>query len=111
MDAGSSLEVPTLQGFLQVLCTCCISTLASVWTEWLLKKHDTQNTPLGAQNIALYLFGIMSNLVVLLLTGSDGIWKKGFFTGYSRWTFLLVLVYSVYGLGLSILMKYGDSML
>jgi len=103
------MEFPTKQGFFQVLFTCCISTLASVWTEWLLKGD--KNMHIGAQNFYLYIFGIISNSVTVLATSREQVMDGGFFKGYSKWTFLLVLVYSVYGLALSLLMKYGDSML
>ena len=93
-----------------MLFTCCVSTLASLWTEWLLK--DGKDVHIGAQNFCLYIFGIICNGLVLGWTNRDAFYDtKAFFHGYSRWTWLLVGVYSVYGLALSLLMKYGDSML
>jgi hypothetical protein len=93
-----------------VLFTCCVSTLASLWTEWLLK--DGKEVHIGAQNFYLYLFGIICNTSVLYATNPGALYSgENFFRGYTRWTSLLVCVYSIYGLSLSLLMKYGDSML
>ena len=94
----------------QVLSTCCVSTLASLWTEWLLK--DDKEVHIGAQNFYLYFFGIVCNFSVLYGTNGAAVYDRQiFFRGYTRWTYLLVGVYSIYGLALSLLMKYGDSML
>nr|XP_046261443.1 probable UDP-sugar transporter protein SLC35A4 [Scatophagus argus] len=106
-DPGTSevKEVPRLHitawGLLLVLVYCCVSGLAAVYTERVLKS---QRLPLSLQNLYLYVFGVAINAVSSLSVGSD----KSFLEGYSGLVWTIIAGQAANGLLMSVVLKHGS---
>ncbi|KZV38019.1 CMP-sialic acid transporter 1 [Dorcoceras hygrometricum] len=106
-----SLFSSPIQGYMLGLLSACLSALAGVYTEFLMKKN---NDSLYWQNIQLYTFGAIFNMARLVLddfrSGFDkGPWWQRLFSGYDITTWLVVLNLGSTGLLVSWLMKYADN--
>lgn len=112
--AGALLSAPTpekknpdenyLLGLVLVVMMSVCSTSASIYTEKYYKK--TQELSIFYQNIVLYVYGILVNIVLVLLTRNE---KKGIFDGFDSAGFTVLLVQSTMGVSLSFLFKFLDN--
>ncbi|KAK2664229.1 hypothetical protein Ddye_002803 [Dipteronia dyeriana] len=106
-----SLFAAPIQGYMLGVLSACLSALAGVYTEFLMKKN---NDSLYWQNVQLYTFGAIFNMSWLLLDDFRGGFENGafwqrLFEGYSITTWLVVLNLGSTGLLVSWLMKYADN--
>ncbi|XP_040962649.1 CMP-sialic acid transporter 1 isoform X2 [Gossypium hirsutum] len=106
-----SLFSAPIQGYMLGILSACLSALAGVYTEFLMKKN---NDSLYWQNIQLYTFGSIFNMARLVVDDFRGGFEKGpwwqrLFNGYSITTWLVVLNLGSTGLLVSWLMKYADN--
>ncbi|GFY92335.1 nucleotide-sugar transporter family protein [Actinidia rufa] len=106
-----SLLSSPIQGYMLGILSACLSALAGVYTEFLMKKN---NDSLYWQNLQLYMFGAIFNMARLVLDDFRGRFEKGpwwhrIFNGYSITTFMVVLNLGSTGLLVSWLMKYADN--
>ncbi|KAJ6799470.1 CMP-sialic acid transporter 1 [Iris pallida] len=106
-----SLFSAPVQGYVLGVLSACLSALAGVYTEYLMKKNSDS---LYWQNVQLYLFGAIFNMARLLWddfrVGFDrGPWWQRLFNGYTITTWLVVLNLGSTGLLVSWLMKYADN--
>ncbi|KAL5704471.1 hypothetical protein ACHQM5_022897 [Ranunculus cassubicifolius] len=102
-----SLFSAPIQGYMLGILSACLSALAGVYTEFLMKKN---NDSLYWQNVQLYTFGAIFNMVKLLLDDfRGGPWWQRLLDGYSLTTWLVVLNLGSTGLLVSWLMKYADN--
>ncbi|XP_073027406.1 CMP-sialic acid transporter 1-like isoform X2 [Primulina eburnea] len=106
-----SLFSSPIQGYMLGLVSACLSALAGVYTEFLMKKN---NDSLYWQNIQLYTFGAIFNMARLVLDDfrsgfENGPWWQHLFHGYNLTTWLVVLNLGSTGLLVSWLMKYADN--
>ncbi|NXN09819.1 S35A4 protein, partial [Indicator maculatus] len=92
----------TLQGLLLLSAYCLISGLSAVYTEAILKA---QALPLSLQNLFLYFFGVLLNLLGYFWQGAGG----GFLQGFSPWVLLVVLSQALNGLLMSVVMKHSSN--
>ncbi|OWK55221.1 putative UDP-sugar transporter protein SLC35A4 [Lonchura striata] len=99
--AGTRLHL-TPVGLLLLSIYCLISGLSAVYTEAILKS---QALPLSLQNIFLYFFGVLLNLLGYLWSGTEG----GFLEGFSPWVLLIVLSQALNGLIMSVVMKHSTN--
>ncbi|KAK4738878.1 hypothetical protein R3W88_002575 [Solanum pinnatisectum] len=100
-----------IQGYLFGALSACLSALAGVYTEFLMKKN---NDSLYWQNVQLYTFGSIFNMGRLLMDDfrsgfEEGPWWQRIFNGYNMTTWLVVLNLGTTGLLVSWLMKYADN--
>lgn len=100
-----------IQGYLLGVLSACLSALAGVYTEFLMKKN---NDSLYWQNVQLYTFGVIFNMGRLLVddfrNGFDkGPWWQRLLNGYTLTTWMVVLNLGSTGLLVSWLMKYADN--
>ncbi|KAH7862208.1 hypothetical protein Vadar_001455 [Vaccinium darrowii] len=100
-----------IQGYMLGILSACLSALAGVYTEFLMKKN---NDSLYWQNVQLYTFGSIFNMAHLLFNDFNGGFEKGpwwqrLFNGYSIITWMVVLNLGSTGLLVSWLMKYADN--
>ncbi|XP_058225684.1 CMP-sialic acid transporter 1-like [Rhododendron vialii] len=100
-----------IQGYMLGILSACLSALAGVYTEFLMKKN---NDSLYWQNVQLYTFGSIFNMGHLLLDDFRGGFEKGpwwerLFNGYTIITWMVVLNLGSTGLLVSWLMKYADN--
>ncbi|XP_072204769.1 probable UDP-sugar transporter protein SLC35A4 [Excalfactoria chinensis] len=89
-------------GLLLVAVYCLISGLSAVYTEAILK---TQALPLSLQNLFLYCFGVLVNLVGHFWSGTD----RAFLEGFSSWVLVIVLSQALNGLIMSVVMKHSSN--
>ncbi|KAM1850986.1 hypothetical protein ACFX13_015106 [Malus domestica] len=106
-----SLFSAPIQGYMLGILSACMSALAGVYTEFLMKKN---NDSLYWQNVQLYTFGVIFNVARLGLDDfrgefENGPWWQRLFNGYSLTTCLVVLNLGSTGLLVSWLMKYADN--
>ncbi|NXA07584.1 S35A4 protein, partial [Sapayoa aenigma] len=99
--AGMRLHV-TPVGLVLLCVYCLMSGLSAVYTEAILK---TQALPLSLQNIFLYFFGVLLNLMGSVWSGMEG----GFLQGFSPWVLLVVLSQALNGLIMSVVMKHSSN--
>ncbi|KAJ9148026.1 hypothetical protein P3X46_030124 [Hevea brasiliensis] len=107
----NSLFSAPIQGYLLGILSACLSALAGVYTEFLMKKN---NDSLYWQNVQLYTFGVIFNMARLLLDDfrsgfEKGPWWQRLLNGYSIITWMVVLNLGSTGLLVSWLMKYADN--
>lgn len=92
----------TAWGLFLVLVYSCVSGLAAVYTERVLKS---QNLPLSLQNLYLYVFGVAINgLSSLSSVASD----RSFLEGYSGVVWLIVAGQAANGLLMSVVLKHSS---
>ncbi|XVF22419.1 hypothetical protein REPUB_Repub12eG0170800 [Reevesia pubescens] len=106
-----SLFSAPIEGYMLGILSACLSALAGVYTEFLMKRN---NDSLYWQNVQLYTFGAIFNMARLALDDFRGGFEKGpwwqrLFNGYSVTTWLVVLNLGSTGLLVSWLMKYADN--
>ncbi|KAF7826148.1 CMP-sialic acid transporter 1 [Senna tora] len=106
-----SLFSAPIQGYTLGVLSACLSALAGIYTEFLMKKN---NDSLYWQNVQLYTFGAIFNMARLLLDDFRGGFEKGpwwqrIFHGYTITTWMVVLNLGSTGLLVSWLMKYADN--
>ncbi|KAL8141598.1 hypothetical protein V2J09_014630 [Rumex salicifolius] len=106
-----SLFSAPIQGYMLGVLSACLSALAGVYTEFLMKKN---NDSLYWQNVLLYMFGAIFNMVRLIVDDftngfEKGPWWQRLFDGYSIITWIVVLNLGSTGLLVSWLMKYADN--
>ncbi|XP_042506237.1 CMP-sialic acid transporter 1-like isoform X1 [Macadamia integrifolia] len=106
-----SLFSAPIQGYILGILSACLSALAGVYTEFLMKKN---NDSLYWQNVQLYMFGSIFNMARLILDDfkqefEQGPWWRRLFNGYSFTTWMVVLNLGSTGLLVSWLMKYADN--
>ncbi|XP_053102441.1 probable UDP-sugar transporter protein SLC35A4 [Hemicordylus capensis] len=89
-------------GLLLISLYCLISGLSAVYTEVILK---TQDLPLSLQNLFLYFFGVLLNLIIHLLSSS----ATRFLEGFSFWVLLVIVSQALNGLIMSVVMKHSNN--
>jgi len=98
----------TWQGLAMMLSYCVFSALAGVYSEYILKKQ--QQHSLAVQNVILYIFGVMCNGFLYLLTRDQlGTNDQGFFKGYSILTWVIIGTQAINGLIISAIMKHSSN--
>ncbi|KAM9377104.1 putative UDP-sugar transporter protein SLC35A4 [Pholidichthys leucotaenia] len=98
---GHTLHI-TAWGLFLVLVYCCVSGLAAVYTEGMLKS---QKLPLSLQNLYLYTFGVAINgLSSFSSVASD----KRFLEGYSGVVWVIIAGQAANGLLMSVVLKHGS---
>nr|GEW75869.1 CMP-sialic acid transporter 1 [Tanacetum cinerariifolium] len=106
-----SLFSSPIQGYMLGVLSACLSALAGVYTEFIMKKN---NDTLYWQNVQLYTFGALFNMGRLFADDfrggfENGPWWSRLFNGYTITTWLVVLNLGSTGLLVSWLMKYADN--
>ncbi|XP_033829806.1 probable UDP-sugar transporter protein SLC35A4 [Periophthalmus magnuspinnatus] len=92
----------TAWGLFLVMVYCCVSGLAAVYTEMVLKR---QKLPLSLQNLYLYVFGVGINLVSSFSTIAN---ERRFLEGYSVVVWVIIAGQAVNGLLMSVVLKHGS---
>lgn len=101
-EAGEGLRLHiTSWGLFLVLVYCCVSGLAAVYTERVLKG---QKMPLSLQNLYLYVFGVVING---LSSFSSVASEKSFLEGYSWAVWAIIAGQAANGLLMSVVLKHG----
>jgi len=90
----------------------CVAASGNVFCEYLVK--DNFEASFHFQNMQLYFFGIVLNLITLFTKASSEPDSPihgpgGFFAGYTVWVWLVVLLSSFSGLAVAVALKYVDN--
>ncbi|CAK9112211.1 UDP-N-acetylglucosamine transporter (Golgi UDP-GlcNAc transporter) (Solute carrier family 35 member A3) [Durusdinium trenchii] len=107
--AGSEAKQNQLLGLGAVLIACFTSGFAGVYFEKIL-KHG-RKVSLYIRNIQLASFGVILGLIPCALHDYDRIAEGGFFQGYDKWVWAVILNQALGGLLVSLVMKYADNIL
>lgn len=99
-EEGLQLHI-TAWGLFLILVYCCISGLAAVYTERVLKS---QKLPLSLQNLYLYMFGVTINGLSSFYVASE----KSFLEGYSWVVWVIISGQAANGLLMSVVLKHGS---
>ncbi|XP_068442474.1 probable UDP-sugar transporter protein SLC35A4 [Clinocottus analis] len=106
LDRAEAEEGPRLHitawGLFLVLVYCCVSGLAAVYTEKVLKS---QKLPLSLQNLYLYVFGVAINGIS---SSSFGASEKSFLEGFSGVVWIIIAGQAANGLLMSVVLKHGS---
>lgn len=100
-EEGLRLHI-TAWGLFLVLLYCCVSGMAAVYTERVLKS---QKLPLSLQNLYLYVFGVAING---LSSSSSVASEKSFLEGYSGVVWAIIAGQAANGLLMSVVLKHGS---
>ena len=100
------LSTPTSGVFLAII-MALLSGAAGVYTELIIKKRPQRS--INVQNFYLYIFGIVFNMMAILVYDNSGVMEKGFFFGYRGITFVMILNHALSGLAVSMVMKYANN--
>ena len=107
---GGDSDFAQYEGHVFVLISCCLSSLANIYNEKLLKENNGIEESIYVQNSKLYLFGIFFSSLSLVLFYHSFLFDCGFYYGYSGLTALLILVVASLGLTVSLILKHRDNM-
>ncbi|XP_067665106.1 probable UDP-sugar transporter protein SLC35A4 [Haliotis asinina] len=101
----------TVAGLIMMFIYCCISGLAGVYTEYILKRH--YQTSLNVQNTLLYTFGIVLNGGMWTVQEAWGGKEEGgrvdLFEGFTFKTWAVVMSSAFNGLIMSVIMKHDSN--
>lgn len=107
-DSNNLLQL-SATGLLLSIVMASLSSLAGVYTEFIMKKDDTRHVSI--QNIYLYTFGIFFNFVAyygqMRSTSFD---LRNFFKGYSPFVWLMIFNQAFSGIAVSYVMKYENNL-
>jgi len=96
-------------GLSAVLAACCSSGAAGVYFEMVLKNAKTS---VWVRNIQLSLFGVIIGLLPVINDWPDiQATGKGFWVGYNKVVWSVVLLQAVGGLAVAMVVKYADNIL
>ena len=71
-----------------------LSAFGAIATEWLMKSSATRAAEsLHIQNLWLYFYGILFNLLAIVMDDWDALWADGFFYGYPQKKCLFQMYY------------------
>ena len=97
-------------GLPMIFVYCTLSGLAGVYNEWILKKYYSE--PLHVQNIYLYTYGSLLNLVpavVWPLLTSQSLSQLDLFRGFSVYTWMIIVTQALNGLFMSVVIKHTSN--
>jgi hypothetical protein len=97
--------------YVMLLTAATITAVSSVWNEQCVKVLDAD---LHVQNIVLYSFGVVFNLLVFYASpyGSlSGSRSLNLFEGYSWWVIAVIACNSLVGIVITAVYKYSDAVM
>lgn len=98
----------SLVGFISVLCGCMTSGFAGVYFEMILKSGSTS---LWVRNIQLSFIGTVTGFITCYYRNHSEISEYGFFIGYNRYVWYVILLQAAGGLLVALVVKFADNVL
>lgn len=95
-------------GLFAILCAACTSGFAGVYFEKILKGSSTS---LWIRNIQMSIPSMFIALLTVYFQDRETVASKGFFVGYSRTVWTVIVVQAVGGLIVAVVVKYADNVL
>eukprot|EP00158_Paraphelidium_tribonemae_P009965 Partr_v1_DN29015_c0_g1_i2_m58766 putative Solute carrier family 35 len=125
--SSSSSSAGAFTGLLAVLASCCISGLAGVYFEKILKGSAAVKTsdddvptrtapvsrPIGIweRNIQLSSFSVILAIVGIYMKDGERVHEHGLFDGFNGLTWLVIVTQAMGGLLVAMVVKYADNIL
>ena len=114
-DCTSSLNLP-FTALLVLMFSSSLTAVSSVGNSYILKSSKISKTPIMLQNMLLYSFGIIFNLLAYHLDSFGCFYKGGndvnFFDGYDNiFAISVVLLNGLIGIAITFVYKYGDAII
>ncbi|XP_078074339.1 UDP-N-acetylglucosamine transporter-like isoform X1 [Mustelus asterias] len=103
LSAGSQFV-----GLIAVLSACLSSGFAGVYFEKILKGTKQS---VWIRNIQLGLFGSIFGLMGVYVYDGQRVGENGFFQGYNKFTWIVVILQALGGLVIAAVIKYADNIL
>ncbi|XP_078693866.1 UDP-sugar transporter protein SLC35A5-like [Branchiostoma floridae x Branchiostoma belcheri] len=99
-------------GHLFVIVQCFIASSANIYNEKIFKEGDGLQESIFIQNSKLYMFGVLFNGITPLIIPSyrRRLFECGFFYGHNSYSVALLFDYVLFGLTVSIILKFRDNM-
>lgn len=101
-------------GLLSVLAMVILSGLAGIYLEKFLKASETPGlTPptIWERNFQLSYWGILFGIMTLVFSDYENLMEKGFFGGWTWFTWWVVILAAVGGLIVAVVVKYTDTII
>ena len=106
-DSDVVFDTPST-GLLMAVIMALLSGAAGVYTELVMKKRPHRDV--NVQNLYLYFFGIMFNLLAMTYhDGPQSLLHTNFFKGYNVIVYVMILNHALSGIAVSMVMKYADN--
>ncbi|XP_057660859.1 UDP-N-acetylglucosamine transporter isoform X2 [Diorhabda carinulata] len=104
----NGIEQNHFVGFMAAFAACCLSGFAGVYFEKMLKGSDVT---VWIRNVQLSFCSIPFGLISCFLYDGGVIRENGFFFGYDKFVWYLVVLQATGGLIVAIVVKYADNIL
>lgn len=98
-----------LLGFIAILIACCLSGLAGVYFEKILK--NTSHISLWIRNIQLSVATIPIGLIQIFILERDQIQANGLFYGFTSLTWICIMLQVQGGLLVAVVVKFANNIL
>jgi len=97
----------SMLGVLLSIVSCVLSAFGGIYSEKLLKDRPADS--IHWQNVQLYVWGIVFNVLAALLHSGRSALGERFFVGFRGWAWAVVLNNACNGLAISAILKYADN--
>lgn len=108
VTSKSSVPQNPFIGLVAVVTACIMSGFAGVYFEKILK--GTQQS-VWLRNVQLGGIGTVVGYITMELNDGMTVREKGFFYGYDKWVWFVILLQSCGGLIVAVVVKYADNIL
>jgi UDP-sugar transporter A1/2/3 len=98
------------RGLVAAICAVCTSGLAGVLCERLL-KGGSRDVTMSTRNIQLGVPSCMLGIATLYIQDKEKVMSAGLFQGFTKWTWVVVVLHSIGGLLVTAVMKFADNLL
>uniref|UniRef100_A0A158QH25 UDP-galactose translocator n=1 Tax=Rodentolepis nana TaxID=102285 RepID=A0A158QH25_RODNA len=107
-SVNSRPDQSPVYGFICVIVACFLSGFSGVFFELVLKS--TQKT-IVLRNIQLSIYGIVASTAQAFIQEKSVIVEHGFFFGYNKYVWFVILLQSLGGLLVAAVVRYADNIL
>ena len=95
-DTGSGGTSSWMIGLLLILLGTTVTSLAGVYSEWVLK--NTAKLPFFLQNMQMNGYGVLCNGIALVTLHWQDLVERGIFSGYNRFTAYTIVCQASFGI-------------
>ena len=106
--SGTPINQNSASGFIAVLLAACTSGFSGIYFEKILKGSKTS---LWLRNIQMGLSSIFIAFIGVYFQDGSQVYEKGFFFGYTKIVWAVVLLQALGGLVVAVVVKYADNIL